>query len=252
MSAYKIIFSNQKGGVGKTTTALNLGASLAKLGKRVLLIDLDPQGNLTNSISGNTSLGTIYDVIIKNTQCQESYQSTMVENLYLIAGNINTAGLNIELVTENDREFFLKKVLEPIENDWDYILVDCPPSLGLITINAMVWADKVIIPLQCEYLAMEGLNQLIRSIANVKKSLNPNLDVFGILFTMYSSRTRLATEVIEDVSSFFPNLVFKTKIPRNVRLSESPSFGLPITVYDGSSKGAKAYLELAKEVISRG
>lgn len=251
MNACKIIFSNQKGGVGKTTSALNVGASLAKMGKKVLLVDFDPQGNLTSAINGDPNTNAIYNVVIGDVPCRDAYQKTMIENLYLIPGNVNTAGLNYELVDEEDREYFLTKALAGIESEWDFILVDCPPSLGLISMNAMAWTTNVIIPLQCEYLAMEGLNSLVRSVANVKKSINSSIKIMGILFTMYTARTKLANEVVEDVTEFFKGRVFDTKIPRNVRLGESPSYGMPITVYDGSSKGSKAYVALAKEVIER-
>lgn len=251
MSAEKIIFLNQKGGVGKTTTAVNLGASLAQMGKRVLLIDLDSQGNMTGAVSADNRLPGTYEVIVGQCSPQDACQPTPVQNLYAMAGNINLAGLNIELVNEDSRESFFKEAIAPIEDDWEYILVDCPPSLGLVTMNAMCWAEYVVIPMQCEYLAMEGLNMLMRTIANIKKSLNPRLTVLGILFTMYSKRTKLANDVVEDITSFFPELVFQTIIPRNVRLSEAPSHGLPINVYDASSAGTKSYMSLAEEVVNR-
>lgn len=251
MVAKKIIFSNQKGGVGKTTTAVNLGAYLAQLGNKVLLVDLDSQGNLTSAVSANSKSPGSYDVIIGKCPAQQAYQSTPVENLYAISGSIDLAGLSVELVNELAREFFLKNALADIEKEWDFILIDCPPSLGLVTINAMCWAEYVIIPMQCEYFAMEGLNLLVRTIGNVKKQLNPHLDILGIVFTMYTVRTRLANDVVEDVTSYFSGKVFKTKIPRNVRLSEAPSHGLPINIYDGSSAGAKGYESLAEEVIAR-
>ncbi len=251
MSAQTILFLNQKGGVGKTTSAVNLGAALAGLGKKVLLIDLDAQGNLTSATSIDGRQPGIYEVIAGQLPAEEAVQQTPVKNLYAIPSNINMAGLNIELVEEEEREFFIKRALSSLEESWEYILADCPPSLGLVTVNAMAWAKKVIIPMQCEYLAMEGLSLLTRTVGNMKKSINPDLEVLGILFTMYSKRTNLAKEVVEDVSSFFPQLVFKTMIPRNIRLAEAPSHGLPITAYDGSSSGAKAYKALAKEVTKR-
>ncbi|MFA6688033.1 MAG: ParA family protein [Sphaerochaetaceae bacterium] len=251
MSAEKIIFLNQKGGVGKTTTAVNVGSALAQMGKRVLLVDIDSQSNMTSAVSADSRLPGTYEVIVGQCSPRDACQPTPVKNLFAMAGNINLAGLNIELVNEESREFFFKNAIAPIEDDWDYILVDCPPSLGLVTMNAMCWAKYVIIPLQCEYLAMEGLNMLMRTIANIKKSLNPDLAILGILFTMYSKRTKLANDVVEDISSFFPDLVFKTIIPRNVRLSEAPSHGLPINVYDASSAGTKSYQSLAEEVVSR-
>lgn len=251
MSAHTILFLNQKGGVGKTTSVVNLGSALARMGHRVLLIDLDSQANMTSALALERVGHTIYHVIAAAVPVREAIKETNVKNLYAIASDINMAGLNIELVDQDRREFFLKEALQGIEGEWDFILVDCPPSLGLVTINAMVWAESVIIPLQCEYLAMEGLNLLMRTVGNVKKGLNPDLQVLGILFTMYTKRTRLANEVVEDVSSFFPSLVFKTLIPRNVRIAEAPSHGLPINVYDNASPGSKAYKEFAKEVVNR-
>ncbi|MDC7244761.1 MAG: ParA family protein [Sphaerochaetaceae bacterium] len=251
MGTKKIIFSNQKGGVGKTTTAVNLGAYLAQMNNRVLLIDLDSQGNMSSAVSASSRLPGSYDVIVGKCTPEEAYQKTPVENLFAISGGIHLAGLSVELVNELAREFFLKNTLAQIENEWDYILIDCPPSLGLVTINAMCWADHIIIPLQCEYFAMEGLNLLMRTIESVKKQLNPHLDVLGIVFTMYTSRTRLSNDVVEDITNYWPEKVFETKIPRNVRLSEAPSHGLPISLYDNSCSGAKGYMELAKEVMER-
>ena len=251
MKAKKVIFYNQKGGVGKTTSAVNLGSALADLNKKVLLIDFDAQCNLTGAVSGDLRKANIYQVIVGQIQAASAVQSTIFKNLYLIPGSLDVASLSIELVNENNREYFLKTVLEPLDNDFDYILLDCPPSLGLETMNALAWADYVIIPLQCEYLAMEGLNLIMRTISNVKKSLNPNLKVLGILFTMYSKRALLNQQVVEDISQFFPELVFNTIIPRSVRISEAPSHGLPINYYDKSNSGTKAFAELAKEVVSR-
>lgn len=251
MKAKKIIFYNQKGGVGKTTAAVNLGSALSELGQKVLLIDFDAQCNLTGAVSGNLRKANIYQVIVGQIPAASAIQSTIFPNLYLIPGSLDVASLSIELVNENNREYFLKTVLEPLDNDFDYILLDCPPSLGLETMNALAWADYVIIPLQCEYLAMEGLNLIMRTIGNVKKGLNPHVKVLGILFTMYSKRTLLNRQVVEDISQFFGDTVFKTIIPRSVRLSEAPSHGLPINYYDKSNNGAKAFAELAKEVISR-
>ena len=251
MSAQTILFLNQKGGVGKTTSAVNLGSALAQHGKKVLLIDLDSQGNLTSATSIDSRKMGIYEVIAGQCSVQQAIQQTPIQNLYAIASNINMAGLNIELVEEQQREFFLKNALAGLDEMWEYIIADCPPSLGLVTVNAMVWAKQVIIPMQCEYFAMEGLNLLMRTIGNMKKSLNPDLQILGILFTMYSKRTKLANEVVEDISSFFPNLVFTTKIPRSIRIAEAPSHGLPINVYDSASSGTKAYKDLAEEVIAR-
>jgi chromosome partitioning protein len=251
MAAKKIIFSNQKGGVGKTTTAVNLGAYLAEKGNKVLLIDLDSQGNLSSAVSADNNHNGSYDLIVGKCTPKEAYQDTPVRNLYVISGGIDLAGLSVELVNELAREFFLKNALVSIENDWDYILVDCPPSLGLVTINAMCWAEYVVIPLQCEYFAMEGLNLLMRTIGNVKKQLNPHLEILGIVFTMYTARTRLANDVVEDVTAYFSEKVFETKIPRNVRLSEAPSHGLPINLYDNVCSGAQGYESLAEEVMKR-
>ena len=251
MKAKKVIFYNQKGGVGKTTSAVNLGSALADLNKKVLLIDFDAQCNLTGAVSGDLRKANIYQVIVGQIQAASAVQSTIFKNLYLIPGSLDVASLSIELVNENNREYFLKTVLEPLDDDFDYILLDCPPSLGLETMNALTWADYVIIPLQCEYLAMEGLNLIMRTISNVKKSLNTNLKVLGILFTMYSKRALLNQQVVEDISQFFPELVFNTIIPRSVRISEAPSHGLPINYYDKSNSGTKAFAELAKEVVSR-
>ena len=251
MNAKKIILYNQKGGVGKTTACVNLGSALSELGQKVLLVDFDAQCNLTGAVSGNARKANIYQVLVGNVQAASAVQSTIFPNLYLIPGSLDVAGLPIELVNENNREFFLKTALEPLNSDFDYILLDCPPSLGLETMNALSWADYVIIPLQCEYMAMEGLNLIMRTISNVKKNLNPDLKVLGILFTMYSKRTLLNRQVVDDISQFFGDTVFKTIIPRTVRLSEAPSHGLPINFYDKSNIGAKAFSELAKEVISR-
>ncbi|MFA5513507.1 MAG: AAA family ATPase [Sphaerochaetaceae bacterium] len=251
MATKKIILSNQKGGVGKTTTAVSLGAFIAHRGYKVLLIDLDSQGNLSSAIGLNAKNPGIYELMTGKNSIEEIYQKTAIESLWGVSGGIDLAGLGVELVNELAREFFLKNALEPIEKQWDYIIVDCPPSLGLLTINAMTWADWVLIPMQCEYFSMEGLNLLMRTIGNVKKQLNPKLQILGILFTMYSSRTRLANDVIEDVTNYFKDLVFETRIPRNVRLAEAPSHGLPISLYDAASTGAIGYRGLTEEVLKR-
>lgn len=252
MSAKKIIFLNQKGGVGKTTSAVNLGAALAELGNKVLLVDLDGQGNLTSSVSGDSRLPGVYEVLTGEVDALTAVQYTPVNNLSLLAGGIDMAALNVELVDQEERELFIKKYFAPLEDQYDYIFLDCPPALGLVTVNALVWGDSVIIPMQCEYLAMEGLNLLMRTISNVRRTLNHSLEVCGILFTMFNKRQKLANEVVEDVSEYFPDKVFHTIIPRNVRLSEAPSYGLPINAYDKSCSGAKAYARLAREVIDRG
>ena len=251
MKAHRLIFFNQKGGVGKTTTCVNLGAYLAEMGYRVLLIDFDAQANLTGAVSGDGRKSTIYQVVTGLKNARDAVQPTMFNNLSLIAGSVDTAGLAVELVDEDHREYYLKNALACLDESFDFILLDCPPSLGLETMNALAWAESVIIPLQCEYMAMEGLNLLMRTITNVKRSLNPDLRIMGILFTMYSKRMLLNQDVVEDVSGFFKDLVFETIIPRSIRLSEAPSHGMPINVYDKNNIGAKAYKALAKEVLSR-
>lgn len=250
MHAKNIIFLNQKGGVGKTTTAVNVGSALAREGYKVLLVDLDSQGNLSSSVSADTSKPGIYELLAEETDIS-AVQTTPVNNLFCLSGGINMAGLAIELVDEENREFFLKHALASFESEFDFIFADCPPALDLVTMNALCWADSVIIPMQCEYFAMEGLNLLLKTINSVKKRLNPDLDILGIVFTMYSRRANLNNEVVDDISTYFKDLVFETKIPRNVRLSEAPSHGLPINAYDNSCSGAKAYAALAKEVLSR-
>ncbi|NCD05780.1 MAG: ParA family protein [Spirochaetia bacterium] len=251
MSAKKIIFLNQKGGVGKTTSVVNLGAALAILGKKVLLIDFDSQGNLSSSLSVDNGANGAYEVITKQISALEACQKTNINNLEVISANIDLAGLNIELVNLENRNFFVKEALSSLDDKFDYIIGDCPPSLGLVSVNSLVWANYVIIPMQCEYLAMEGLNSLMRTVATIKRTLNTSLEILGILFTMYNKRTKLSIEVVEDVSQYFDSLVFKTLIPRNIRLSEAPSHGLPIFSYDNSCSGAKAYYKFAQEVISR-
>ena len=251
MSAHKIIFLNQKGGVGKTTTCVNLGSSLAAMGYKVLLVDFDSQGNLTGSVSGDSTKPTCYDMVVGKVSAEEAIQATAFQNLFVIPGSLDLAGLNVELVDEDNREFFLSKALDSVSSSFDFILVDCPPALGLITMNAMCWAEKVIIPMQCEYFAMEGLNMLMRTISSVRKSINPHLEILGILFTMFTKRAKLNSEVVEDITNYFPQLVFKTIIPRSIRLAEAPSHGMPINIYDSSNSGSKAYAALAKEVIQR-
>ena len=250
MKAKKIIFINQKGGVGKTTSCVNLGSALAKIGYKVLLVDLDAQGNLTSAVSADSGKPGVYE-LISDAQVSDLIQSTPVQNLFCLSGGINLAGLAVELVDEIGREFFLKNSMEKFEDQYDYILCDCPPALDLVSINALAFTESVIIPMQCEYFAMEGLNQLLKTINSVKKKINPNLDILGIVFTMYNKRANLNNEVVEDITKYFKDLVFETKIPRNVRLSEAPSHGLPINAYDSSCSGAKAYNSLAKEVIER-
>ena len=250
MKAKKIIFLNQKGGVGKTTTAVNVGSALAKEGYRVLLVDLDSQGNLSTSVSADTSKPGIYEVLAGEAT-PDCAQTTPVVNLFCLSGGINMAGVDIELVDQPNREYFLKGALLSVEDQYDFIFVDCPPALDLVTMNALAYADSVIIPMQCEFFAMEGLSLLIKTINSVKKKINPSLEILGIVFTMYSRRSNLNNEVVEDISNYFKDLVFKTKIPRNVRLSEAPSHGLPVNAYDNSCNGSKAYRELSMEVLER-
>jgi len=246
-----IVFANQKGGVGKTTSAVNLGAYLAEAGKKILLIDFDPQANLSSSLGYRSQDKNIYSVMTKNVDPESAIQKTSVDNLYVIPSSIDLTGANVELIEESDREFFLKNVLLKIEDSWDYIFVDCPPSLGLLTINGLTAADKVIIPMQCEYFALEGLSLLLQTIKRVQHSLNPELKIGGIVFTMFDSRTRLANEVVHEVTSYFKESVFRTIIPRNVRLSEAPSHSVPINQYEPDCVGAKSYEKFAQEVLER-
>lgn len=242
---------NQKGGVGKTTTCVNLGSSLCAMGYKVLLVDFDSQGNLTGAVSGDGRKATMYDVITGSVLAEDAVQETPFQNLYLIPSSLDLAGLNVELVDEEERNFFLRNKIASLDSLFDFIFVDCPPSLGVITMNALAWAECIIIPMQCEYFAMEGLNLLMRTVSNVRKALNPDIRILGIVFTMFSKRNRLNADVVQDTTSFFPELVFKTVIPRTVRLAEAPSYGLPINVYDVSNAGNKAYTALAKEVVKR-
>lgn len=249
----KMAIVNQKGGVGKSTTAVNLGASIAKLGKSVLLIDIDPQGNATSGIGIDKSnlKNSIYDVLIEGLPVRESILETKIKNLSILPANIDLAGAEIELVSMMSRESRLEKVINQVEEEFNYIFIDCPPSLGLLTLNALTAADGILVPIQCEYYALEGLGQLMKTIELVRKNLNPDLDIEGVLLTMYDARTNLSQQVIDEVQNYFSEKVYKTIIPRNVRLSEAPSFGEPIITYDPSSKGAKAYESLAKEVINK-
>ena len=242
---------NQKGGVGKTTTNVNLTASLGAMGKKILVLDLDPQGNTTSGygIDKQSVDGTIYDVIIDGVDINETILNTEFENIDIVASDTDLAGCEIELTSRESREYILKNSIDKVRDNYDYIFIDCPPSLGMLTINSLTAVDSVLIPIQCEYYALEGLSQLITTIKTIKKKLNPQIEIEGVLGTMYDGRTNLSIQVLDEVKKYFPDKVYKTIIPRNVRLSESPSFGEPIINYDRTSKGADAYMALAKEVI---
>lgn len=249
--AKKLAIVNQKGGVGKSTTAVNLSASLAELDVKVLLIDIDPQGNATSGVGIDKSKleYSIYDVLIEGVKSKKVILSTELENFDILPANIDLAGAEIELVSMISREGKLKKIVNELDNSYEYIIFDCPPSLGLLTLNALTAADGILVPIQCEYYALEGLGQLINTVNLVQNNLNTELEIEGVLLTMYDARTNLSQQVIEEVSNYFHDKVYKTIIPRNVRLSEAPSFGQAITTYDSNSKGATAYRDLAKEVI---
>ncbi len=249
-----VAIANQKGGVGKTTTSVNLSACLAYLGKKVLLVDIDPQGNASSGVGVNKGdvNQCIYDVLIDDVAVVETILETKVENLHIVPATISLAGAEIELVSTISREVRLKKALQEVKGDYDYIIIDCPPSLGLLTINSLTAADAIIIPVQCEFYALEGLSQLLSTIRLVQKHLNKNLEIDGVLLTMFDARTNLGIQVIEEVKKYFQDKVYKTIIPRNVRLSEAPSHGEPIIIYDPKSRGAEVYLDLAKEVIRNG
>ncbi|ACV59944.1 MULTISPECIES: ParA family protein [Alicyclobacillus] len=253
-SARVIAIANQKGGVGKTTTAVNLGACLATLGKRVLLIDIDPQGNTTSGVGINKAdvKYCVYDVIINDVNIADAIMPSGLDNLDVLPATIQLAGAEIELVPTISREVRLRRAIQGMRSRYDYIVIDCPPSLGLLTVNALTAADSVMIPIQCEYYALEGLSQLLNTVRLVQKHLNTSLEVEGVVLTMLDARTNLGLQVIEDVKKFFRDKVYKTIIPRNVRLSEAPSHGRPIIHYDPKSRGAESYMELAKEVIARG
>ncbi len=245
-----VSIANQKGGVGKTTTAINLAAILAKKNKKVLLIDADPQGNATSGLGleKNSNFST-YDVLINDVEIVNTIQKVDIKKLEVCPTNMSLAGAEVELVSAENREFRLKDKIDKVRDNYDYIFIDCPPSLGLITLNAFTASDSVLIPVQCEYFALEGVGELLKTVDLVRRYFNRNLTIEGALMTMYDSRTKLSNQVVKEVNKFFENKVFETVIPRNVRLSEAPSFGMPIVIYDPRSKGAKSYEKLAKEFL---
>lgn len=249
-----IAVANQKGGVGKTTTATNLSACLAEKGKRVLVIDIDPQGNTSSGlgIDKNEVENTVYEMILGLASIEDCLQKEVIENLSVLPSNVNLAGAEIELIGVEEKEYILKKEISKIKDDYDFIVIDCPPSLNTLTVNAMTTADTILVPIQCEFFALEGLTQLIHTVDLVKERLNPKLEIEGVVFTMYDARTNLSLQVVENVKENLNQTIYKSIIPRNVRLAEAPSHGLPINLYDSKSAGAEAYRDLAEEVIERG
>ena len=249
-----IAIANQKGGVGKTTTSINLSASLAELGKKVLTIDMDPQGNTTSGlgIDKNQVENTVYELLLEEVSTDECIYTSVTEGLDVIASNINLSGAEVELISIENKEFLLKEKINLLRDNYDYIVIDCPPSLNLLTINAMTTSDTVLVPIQCEYYALEGLSQLIHTIELIKERLNPDLEIEGVVFTMFDGRTNLSLQVVENVKENLNRNIYKTIIPRNVRLAEAPSYGMPINLYDPKSKGTESYLLLAEEVINKG
>ena len=248
-----IAIANQKGGVGKTTTSINLSASLSSKGKKVLVIDADPQGNTTSGfgVEKNDLENTIYELMLSECSIKECILNNVIPDVSIIPSNVNLAAAEIELIGIDRKEFILKREVEWIKESYDYIIIDCPPSLNLLTLNAMTTADSVLVPIQCEYYALEGLSQLIHTINLVKERLNPDLEMEGVVFTMYDSRTNLSSQVVENVKDHLKQRVFSTMIPRNIRLAEAPSYGMPIHMYDSKSAGDEAYMQLANEIIGR-
>lgn len=249
-----IVVANQKGGVGKTTTAINLSASLAEMGQKVLVVDMDPQGNTTSGlgIEKDEVENTVYELLIGECSIENAIIKTEYENLELLPSNIDLSAAEIELIGTEEKEYILKNALDTIKDNYQFVLIDCPPSLNMLTINSMCAADTVLVPIQCEYYALEGLSQLIHTIELVKERLNPKLEMEGVVFTMYDARTNLSLQVVENVKNNLNQTIYKTIIPRNIRLAEAPSHGMPITSYDSKSAGAESYRLLAEEVIHRG